>query len=647
MWKRSFWLVSFAAVAAMARADNGESTVLADADQRQDAEATLVVHGSRAVASGYEARGTDIERVDLNDLARLPAATADLLFGLSGVAENGQGGWVQMYSVRGVSRQRVMTYVAGIPIITDRRAGTAAHFVDPALLGEATVMAGPASSIYGLGALGGIVQFFPRDADGPLFGMQVDDNGNGRGLYAGWGDDDTTVMVAGLQRDDSEAADGTRINDHGERWSALLRQQWQWAGGELAFVALPAQLRDVGRANANFYNNRITTTPDEDHLPMRLSFRAASGWEAAWFVHDSQVVNVTERVGVSVTEVDNRATDTGVNFQWPWQHAALRGRLGIDWLARLDVTADENIYRIATDSYEQHDALAAGEEQQLSMFSELETAWLGGELQWGLRLTAQQQSARGEPDNDDSAYATHLGWERLFDERWLVFASVGSAVRFPALTERYYTGTTPRGSLLGNAELEPETAQSFELGVRTRIADAVLTAQVFQQRVEDYIEQVVVQPSPQVNSYINLDRATLEGVELDLRWPVTDSLTLSVAAHHLRGDAEYGEALAGTAAEVPADIPADRWRLGIEQEWQDCGVGLNWTWRRAKSDVGLDEIPLAAADYGEADLRCQLGAHWRAALVVSNASDELYLANADSQAALMPGRRISLRLSWQ
>ena len=599
---------------------------------------TLVVQGSRAIAAGYDARGTQLQRVEVAAEDVQPAAMVEWLTKLPGVAENGQGGWVQMYSLRGVSRQRVLTFVAGIPIITDRRAGTAAHFVDPALIGEATVLTGPASSIYGLGALGGIVQFFPRQLEGATAGLQVDDNGDGRGGFVGWGDSDTTLMLAGLSRDDSEAADGTVINDHGDRWSALLRQRWALADGELEVVALPAVMRDIGRANANFYIGRVTETPEEDHWPMRVSYRANSGWEAAWFVHDHVVSNVTDRIGVSVTTVDNEATDTGASVQWPWQGSAWRGRLGVDWLGRLNVDAKETAYTLANDTTIVHQALDAGEEHQLSVFSEMETQAMGGELQFGLRLTAQEQSAHGESNSDDNAYAAHLGWERLFDDRWFVFSSIGSAVRFPALTERFYNGTTGRGTLIGNAELEPETALSFDLGVRTRIAGAVITAQYYRQSVDDYIEQIVVQPNPQINSYINLDKGTLKGAELAASWPVTDSLTVTASAHRVRGESEDGEPL--------ADIPADRWQLGLSQHWQQCQANVAWTWRKTKTEVGPDEIELESADYGEASVSCDLSQQWRAAFVVSNAGDELYLANADSQAALMPGRRISLRLSW-
>ena len=66
----------------------------------------------------------------------VPASTpAELAAHTSSVSENGQGGLFQVLSVRGVSRHRVRTLLAGVPLAAERRAGVSASFVDPRLLG--------------------------------------------------------------------------------------------------------------------------------------------------------------------------------------------------------------------------------------------------------------------------------------------------------------------------------------------------------------------------------------------------------------------------------------------------------------------------------------------------------------------------------
>ena len=66
-----------------------------------------------------------------------PSALTDLLVSQPGVSENGQGGLFQVFSIRGVSRQRVLSQVSSARIVSDRRAGTSVSFVEPLLLSSA------------------------------------------------------------------------------------------------------------------------------------------------------------------------------------------------------------------------------------------------------------------------------------------------------------------------------------------------------------------------------------------------------------------------------------------------------------------------------------------------------------------------------
>ena len=91
-----------------------------------------------------------------------PGSVLDAVVEIPGVSQNGQAGLFQVFSVRGVSRQRVLTMLDGVRLTSERRAGVSASFVDPLLLGELDVLRGPASTYYGSGALGGALQMLPR-----------------------------------------------------------------------------------------------------------------------------------------------------------------------------------------------------------------------------------------------------------------------------------------------------------------------------------------------------------------------------------------------------------------------------------------------------------------------------------------------------
>ena len=90
------------------------------------------------------------QREEIQRLIGLPfVSIADLVAEAPGVSQNGQGGLFQTYSVRGVSRQRILTLVEGMRIVGERRAGVSASFLDPLLLGSVEVVRGPSSTYWG------------------------------------------------------------------------------------------------------------------------------------------------------------------------------------------------------------------------------------------------------------------------------------------------------------------------------------------------------------------------------------------------------------------------------------------------------------------------------------------------------------------
>ena len=115
----------------------------------------------KLVVIGQKHQNETVEKLSSQtlDFSKQPMVTdklTDALAGLPGIDDNGQGGLFQVFSLRGASRWRVMTQLSGMPLHTERRAGAAASFVAPYLLGSAKVIKGPASTYYGSGAMGGM-----------------------------------------------------------------------------------------------------------------------------------------------------------------------------------------------------------------------------------------------------------------------------------------------------------------------------------------------------------------------------------------------------------------------------------------------------------------------------------------------------------
>jgi hemoglobin/transferrin/lactoferrin receptor protein len=146
-----------------------------DAEMRAD---TVTVYGTSNPLPVFDYPGqvTVIDRDALETLA--PSTISDALRDVPGV--NFSGGprrTGELPSIRGLSGQNVLILLDGA-----RQSFTSAHdgrfFVDPELIGTAEVVRGPASALYGSGAVGGVLAFESVDAadllrDGETWGARA------------------------------------------------------------------------------------------------------------------------------------------------------------------------------------------------------------------------------------------------------------------------------------------------------------------------------------------------------------------------------------------------------------------------------------------------------------------------------------------
>ena len=70
----------------------------------------------------------------------------------------------------------------------------------------------------------------------------------------------------------------------------------------------------------------------------------------------------------------------------------------------------------------------------------------------------------------------------------------GTGLRFPSLSERFFTGVTGRGFVAGNPALDPERSLNADLGLRWYGDRLFLAGYVFRNEIDDYIERVETAP---------------------------------------------------------------------------------------------------------------------------------------------------------
>ena len=163
---------------------------------------------------------------------------------------------------------------------------------------------------------------------------------------------------------------------------------------------------------------------------------------------------------------------------------------------------------------------------------------------------------------------------------------------------------------VGNPNLEPERANSLELGLRGRLAQAwSWQLAAYDNRYADFISQQAVSgkgtpADPLVFQSINLSQARIRGAEARLRWQ-SAGWQLEAAAALARGHSQ-----AAGAKRLPLDsIEPAKLHLGVGQQLGDWGWRLNLNHARAKEAKRI-AAPKAFAPpaYTVADLRL----NWRA-----------------------------------
>ena len=603
---------------------------------KQEIYEEIAVSASRG-EEGFAPVSVAAAKVSPQEAAAPPATVGELLIETPGVAENGQGGIFQTYSLRGVSRRRVLTLISGMPIVGERRAGVSASFIDPTLLGSADVVRGPASSYYGSGALGGVVQLFPRKFDALSATAGFGTQGDEKRLTVGGGDEVWSWGVAYRSVSDAEAADGSRLNSGFDQISSTLRSDWSAGGYDYQLSLLGSLGDDIGKANTDF-PQRTTVYPEESHLLVSLRMRSASGWQFSAAVHPNRLETRVEE-GDERSMVRNRARDLSLS----WQNERSAGghssvRYGIGYFGRRGVTAEESAFEISTGDRlgPVQRTLDNGGEDELGLYGAWEwnrgrsVYFLGGRLSW------QRQENGGGNSADDTAASAFAGLVIPAGKGFEIVANAGSGLRFPSLSERFFSGTTGRGLVTGNPQLDPERSLNFDVGVRWYGQRLFLSSYLFDNTIDDYIERVEQQPGRL--TFVNLTSGSIQGVELEGALQFDSRWSLSFGGHTIEGRSDAEDPL--------ADIPADRFFLGGRFVGKRLSGTLRTEKRFAKNDPGSGEKAIPSVQLLSGTVTVPLSDRFRLSLSGRNLLDEEYFNAADRKVPLAPGRSLSVAVEW-
>lgn len=360
---------------------------------------------------------------------------------------------------------------------------------------------------------------------------------------------------------------------------------------------------------------------------LKFSVDSETGWRVRAHVHGHHLETVVE--GATRNEVTNDSLDYGAR----WEHEkrvkdALSLTLGLEASGRHGVNAEET-----DENGESMNTLDDAREIETGGF--LTLRWERGRtgVETGARVSWLRQQNGSDPGEQGSALSGFAGIVQRVGRRVELRGSLSSGLRFPSLSERFFSGTTGAGEVTANRDLERERSLNVEVSLRWLGRRMLVHGALFHNQIDDYIEREVA--GDQV-TFANLSSGTLRGLELQGQFRPTERWTVSFGGHVIEGRDEQRAPL--------ADVPPDEIHLGFEHRRGAWSYDARLTSRAEKTDNGSGEKPIPSAELLRVGVGRRLGGAWSLSISGSNLLDEQYFRSADDKAAAAPGRSIGLQI---
>jgi vitamin B12 transporter len=453
---------------------------------------------------------TVITRQDIENSQAL--TVAEILRGVAGLDVSSTGGIGKQSSVfmRGTQSEHIVVLVDGIKIGSATTGRVSFEHWALSQIERIEIVRGPYAGVYGSEAIGGMIQIFTRQ-------------GNGK--------KPTVMLSAGLGDDDTYRFNGGVVGSTKQSWYSLFAQRLQTNGFDDCqgddnggcFTTALGEADDDGYEN-NSYNVRfgqqfgdkiqaeIYALRNQGHTEYDSFYdeeadfvQQVIGLKANYAVSPSWQLNFT--VGRSLDELDSlsRITDSGDAIPETRFHTTRTS----GHLVNRFVLANNKVLTLGYD-YQQDEvdssiAYEIDSRDNQGIFVQYQMPMGTGKLMAGLRQDDHDQFGEKMTSN------LSLGYPVSPTAR--MFVSYGTAFKIPSLNELYYRNDFYQG----NATLDPEESNSFEMGLIAGRAHYQWSVNAYYMQIDKLI---TTHFNSTTNSYFadNIGKAKIQGFDSSFRW---------------------------------------------------------------------------------------------------------------------------------
>jgi vitamin B12 transporter len=556
----------------------------------------------------------DVTIIGPEEIARAGAQSlAELLSGVPGVeiAMNGGPGSTSSVFLRGANRGHTLVLIDGLRIGSSTDGATALEAIPLEQIDHIEILRGPASSLYGADAIGGVIQIFTRRSDGAFSANASAGYGTYRsalasGGVAGGDGPWRFALQAGVRKSAGFNAIGNPDNFSYNPDRDGYRDDS--ASGSVAFRFAPDQELSAqflrSRENAQFdagpgFDDRTITTLSSYSIASRN--RLASFWMSKLEAGEGDDDSLTQ-TGFGPSRFKTRQR------QYTWQN---------------DFALAQGALAVAFERREEHVDGDAG-----FPVTERNTNAVVGVWQWRDGPQALQANLRHDDSSQFGGRTTGaLAYGYALGGGFRMSASYGTAFKAPTFNDLYFPG-------FSNPALRPETAHSAEAALRYAAGGLSAGVVAYRNRVRDLIVfecDAAFNCAPQ-----NVADATLEGVTLELEarraefvirasadfQRPEDDASGNLLPRRARRHASIGAAQSWGALRVGAELIASSERFDDAANTRrmggyatvnltaDYALAAGWT-LFARFDNALDKHYELAADYNTPGASVFAGVRYR------------------------------------
>ena len=550
-------LACLAAMPASAQ-DAGDETVATEEGGETTVLNPVVVTSTRTETGVYDTlSGSSVITAEQFETRFLNARLPEILTAIPGLSSqtsaDDPGVAVNMRGLQDFGRVNVMVDGARQNFQKNGHEANGTFYLDTQMLKSVDVTRGPVSSVYGSGAIGGVVSFTTIDADdliqpdakvGGRVKTGYDTNGSGptvHGAVATRLGENADILIGGtLQEiDDYTSGGGQTVNSAQSMKSGLAK--WRFK---------PDEDHEFTLSGSRYFNSfeNGSTTPRETDV---TADTVTAGYR---YTPESDLWDLTFKTYYTGTLFEQQRPGGGALEQ-----SFDVQTLGLDLFntSRFDTGGFEHELTYGVDVFRDRvetvdligssdDLTPSGKRLAYGAFIQDRIrydSWLEviGALRYdGYDLQGDTIEVKGNRLSPKLTVGV-TPWEPV-----TFYGTYAEGYRAPALTETLIDGFHPppvTGRFFPNPDLRPEVAHTVEFGTNLRFQDVFTDGDnlsvklgVFQNDVDDYIDQVfILFPIPGGYQYQNIAEARIRGVEIEGNYD-TGNVFAGITAQVLKGE---------------------------------------------------------------------------------------------------------------